>query len=374
MPVIQNCGDSAGRLQCRHPNRSGARLPLFLACLLGIGAIHAQAGPVLRTEDPVGFFTNTAIRLLLKSGYTVGAPGSTSNLLASSSGGSAALPALQIPIWPQNFYTLSLHRLLQLAANLYDASTNRTDNGYPTNYPFLPTVFRPVFRCTAAEKEGGNNIWIIGYREVTPADTPALLSSIRPHDLSDPADRLVRPLDMVYNVPLVIGAKKSLPSFDEFTMDTQIQMARKLIYHRPGTTTTTPVNELDVAYYLSITNVLGLQAWNSYAAAYNRQVTLQAWPDVTVPLTNLDTRAFLNPSGYPSRLPTTAPAPMLFSNCPGYTPFLPQPSFITPLGPSGSPITNYVFVPSNSVCSFAQQRLVANGVYNRTPGYRMHMR
>ena len=109
-------------------------------------------------------------------------------------------------------------------------------------------MFRPVFRCAAAEKEGGNNLWIIAYREVAPADTPALLSSIRPHDLSDPADRLVRPLDMVYNVPLVIGAKKGLPSFDEFTMDTQIQMARKLIYHRASTNTIAPVNEIDVAY------------------------------------------------------------------------------------------------------------------------------
>ena len=367
--VIQNCGDSAGRVQRRHRVRSGTWLLCFLACLLGIGAIRAQAGPVLRTDDPVGFFTNAAIRLLLKSGYTIGALDSTSNLLASSSGGYAALPALQIPIWPQNFYTPSLHRLLQLAANLYDASTNRMDNGYPTNYPFLPTVLRPVFRCAAAEKEGGNNIWIIGYREVAPADTPALLSSIRPHDLSDPADRLVRPLDMVYNVPLVIGAKKGLPSFDEFTMDTQIQMARKLIYHRPGTSTTAPVNELDVAYYLSITNMLGLQAWNSYSTAYTNPLTLQAWPDVSVLVTNLETGALLSPVGYPSRLPVTPPAPLVISNWPGYIATFPQPSFITPLGPSGAPITNYIFMPSNCVYSFSQQRFLLNGMFDHTPGY-----
>ena len=47
---------------------------------------------------------------------------------------------LHIPLWPTNFYTPSVHRLFQLAANIYDATTNRS-----LVYPYLPSVFRPVF-------------------------------------------------------------------------------------------------------------------------------------------------------------------------------------------------------------------------------------
>ena len=356
-----------------HLRELGCRLS-GLAWLLGgsliLGSVQSHAGPVLRNDNPVGFFTNAAIRLLIKAGYTIGAPTSTSNLLVTNIVSGVPITSLQIPIWPNNFYTPSVHRLLQLAANLYDATTNRTDAGYPSNYPYLPTVFRPVFSSGLASGKGGSQICIVDYREVTPADTSAFLSDVRPRDLSDASDRaLLKPLDMVYNVPLVIGAKKGLPSFDEFTSDTQVQVARKLICHRANNSTDprVPINEIDPAYYLTVTNVVGLQAWNWYAANYNRAGTLEAWPDMEVLVTNLETGAQLNPPDYPSRLPATV-SPLLYTVWPGFNAIFPSSSFITPLGLGGTPTTNYVFLPTNSVYSSNQQKFLVNGTPDSTPG------
>lgn len=49
---------------------------------------------------------------------------------------------MQIEIYPTNQYTPAVQRLLQVAANIYDASTNRSydNSGFP-----LPTLFEPVF-------------------------------------------------------------------------------------------------------------------------------------------------------------------------------------------------------------------------------------
>ena len=45
-----------------------------------------------------------------------------------------------IQLFPANAYTPEVHRLLQVAANIHDATTNRL------LYPNPPTVMRPVFR------------------------------------------------------------------------------------------------------------------------------------------------------------------------------------------------------------------------------------
>ena len=64
-----------------------------------------------------------------------------------------------IPVWVSNrfVYSPSVNRLLQLAANIYDASTNGNNN--------LPHVFRPLFE---RYRNGTNNdIFIVGYVPVT---------------------------------------------------------------------------------------------------------------------------------------------------------------------------------------------------------------
>ena len=176
---------------------------------------------------------------------------------------------------------------------MYDATTNRTDL---TKYPYLPTIFRPVFSSPAAGGRGGGSsqISIVGYQEVTAADTRNLVyNPTPPHDLSDPSDRTVKPLDMVYGIPLVIGAKKGFPNFNKLAIETLVQVSRKLQFHRPADSTTAPVNEIDQMYVIGVSNVLGVEAWNSYAANFPRSIDLVVWPDISVLLTNRDTGRWL---------------------------------------------------------------------------------
>lgn len=318
--------------------------------------------------EPTLFFTNVAIRLLVDAGYTVGAPNSTSNLLVTNYTVTGVLVTnLNIQVWPTNLYTPSVHRLLQLAANIYDATTNRTDLGV-TDYPLLPSVFRPLFyELPQRNLAGQRQVFIIGYealRSVNPSGRfDPFVGSLAPHDLSETTDRPVGLRDMVYNVPLVIGAKKGLPSFDQMSMDTKIQIARKLIFHRPGNSTDAPVNEIVPVYLLTITNEVGLQAWNSYSTTYKRRLQMQVWPDVSVMVSNRVTSRLLNPA--PQRYPAN-PTNYYVNGWLGYNPpYVAQQSFVTPLG---SPTDYHVFMPTNSVYSFVSDQFTVNGIPDRNPG------
>ena len=51
-----------------------------------------------------------------------------------------------IPVWPTNYYTPAVHRVLQLAANIYDSgNTNRYYDQLTPAGPFFPSVFKPYF-------------------------------------------------------------------------------------------------------------------------------------------------------------------------------------------------------------------------------------
>ena len=106
---------------------------------------------------------------------------------------------------------------------------------------------------------------------------------------------------MVYGIPLIIGAKMGFPSFNKLAMQTQVQVTRRLQFHRPGDSTTLPVNEIDQMYVVGISNVFGVEAWNSYAANFSRAVQMVVWPDISVLLTNRDTGNLLNKAPLLSR-------------------------------------------------------------------------
>jgi hypothetical protein len=218
-------------------------------------------------DTPTGFFTDAANRLLANAGYTFG--------------------VTNIQVWPINFYTPSVHRLLQLAANLHDATTNSVN----ATYPYLPSVFRPVFANASASALGP--IYIAGYQEVTNASMAGLGPGPVPvlRDLASPRDRSlvgVDANDMVYGSPVVIGAKKGLPNFNELAMETTIQITRQLEFRRPDASPTAPVNQTNQMLLLCISNVFGMEAWNSYLAAYPRNLQVIGAVDsfATVTVTN----------------------------------------------------------------------------------------
>jgi hypothetical protein len=307
--VIEAQGQSAKRIDRFGPTTLGCRLAWVVLCWVAFTGIDLQAGPLVNTGSPIGFFTNVADRLLQSQ---------------------LGLSLNHIQVYPTNQYTPSVHRLLQVAANLYDATTNRTFN-VPGATNGFPTVFRPLFM------QSGNQVFINGYDELdATTDLNTLVNPTDlPHDFSNPADnRPVPRRGMVYGIPLVIGARKGYPNFNEFAMYSQIQITRKLQYHRPGNSTTQPINEIDQMFVAGISNVLGVEAWNSYGTAYPRPLQLVVLPDVTVMVTNLDTGHLLRYSSFQPQVSSNILAPTWA----GYDPAHAQYSFQVPF------LTNLVFL------------------------------
>jgi hypothetical protein len=237
----------------------------WLGVLLSVLALMTMArvsvaSPPINTSCPAGFFTNVASRLL------------SSQLNVNLA---------RIQIYPTNQYTPAVHRLLQVTANIFDATT--------TN--FYPSVFRPLFWKTN-ELIGGDiyqtNIYIIGYQYVQePLTTNGLPIFTLPTDVAD----LTIPFGMsgmsnnIYGIPWVIGVKKGLPNFNALEIANCFFIERLLQFNRnttsPGRTYTT--NQM---YVIGISNIFGVEDWNSYASNYNNAVTIVAQDTFTFGLSN----------------------------------------------------------------------------------------
>jgi hypothetical protein len=178
----------------------------------------------------VAFFTNVAERIFLAQSNEFNP--STNFVIRSM---------LEIPVFPTNRYSSGIHRILQLAANIYDAA----------NTNLYPSVFRPLF---GPGPIAGVN-YIVGYEKDNGTNSlPAWLSS------------------NTNGIPLVVGAKKGLPNFNEFAMWSEFLVSRKLQLTR--TATNLPPNSTNLMFTLSISNNFGVELWNSYRAAYPRPVTI----------------------------------------------------------------------------------------------------
>jgi len=308
---------------------------------------------------PIQFFTNAAIRLLADAGYAVGAPYSTSNLLVFGSnyvnGYWITTTNLHVPLWPTNYYTPSVHRALQLAANIYDATTNRS-----AVYPYLPSVFRPVFANLGGLK-GSGQVSIIGYEEVTNASVLAQGMV----DLADPTTRqTLKSIDdqhMVYNIPLVIGAKKGFPNFNEFAMQTLVQVTHKLQFTRQNGPNT-PIALTNQMFLVGISNAFGVEAWNSYVTNFQRPLRLYFQPDISVVMTN-ETGKTLNPTSQRYQ-PLMAWTDIGARAWPGYNRSFETYSFQIPLS------TNLLFLTNSTYQSALAQFVPAIGTFEKvTPAF-----
>lgn len=220
--------------------------------LFGGCGLLADASSVVVPSNAHGSFTNVAQRLL-----------------------KAFRPELSIdciPIYPTNTYTAEVHRLLQVAANICDAMTNRGEA-----YPYLPAVFRPVFAKT------GTTIRISGYEEAT---NVAFLSHPW-RDLSKAEDRDALGCDdLVFGIPFVIGTKKGHPNFNEFSLMTDICLVRQLEVTKPALNARP--NQTNIFYLLGISNRVGVESWNAYSQAYPRNLELRVTNRLAMALTKPD--------------------------------------------------------------------------------------
>jgi hypothetical protein len=296
------------------------------------GVIYPGMETNLIAWTPLDFFTNAAAqmfqRLNLRDNY--------GNLITVTN----------IPLYPNNYYTPAVHRILQLAANMYDASTNG----------MYPSIFRPMFSVNNI-----TNYVISGYELVnSPGDlhTPDL-------DTMDPGTCLNLPLDLndsttrakigtsptslnLYGVPWVIGAKKGVPNFNQLEMQTASQITRKLKMWRPDENSSLSTYKLAQLYLVGISNVIGVSVWNSYQTNYPSRggVYVQADGNLTMSLTN---DVGLVPPGAPSAVvavggfaSSVTIAQGQWRGCgwiPGSTVRPSELSFKVPL------FTNYIFLP-----------------------------
>jgi hypothetical protein len=163
-------------------------------------------------------------------------------------------------------YTSAINRVLQEAANIYDATTNNSFGG-PHDWP---DVFRPTF-SVVRDQNGFTNVYINGYEQVTSvrgASDPQLFLPVDATDLARNFGFGTFNNVNVYGVPWIIGAKKGFPNFNEFSMENVVWIERKLQISRPSTNSPLSDYRTNQMYVMSISNSIGVECWNSYSSNY----------------------------------------------------------------------------------------------------------
>jgi hypothetical protein len=246
-----------------------------LLCLFALTVLAETsfASPQINTACPLNFFTNVASRLL-------------------SSQLNVNLTCIQI--YPTNQYTPAVHRLLQVTANIYDATT--------TNY--YPSVFRPLFWKTNEVNNSGATqtcIYLAGYQyvqEPLTASGPIIFNP--PQDAADPTIPFgFSATNNIYGVPWVIGVKKGLPNFNGLEVDSTFYVERDLQFNRrnanqlPSTSSFANIAAArglttNQMYKMGVINTFGMEDWNSYANNYTNTVAIFAQENFGFALSNLD--------------------------------------------------------------------------------------
>jgi hypothetical protein len=239
---------------------------------------------------PLQFFTIAADKMLREysqawiaespSNYVL-TYGMTTNISTSATPTNIPVPfgITSIPVLVSNqfVYTPAVQRVLQLAANIYDATTNNT----AVQGANFPSVFRPIFLVTNDTVSGYTNIYINGYEQVVSVVGTNDAQLNRPVDITDLLNHNA-PLDFgpgvwanvnVYGVPWIVGAKKGFPNFNEFSMESMVGMTRRLEVTRPAINASSPPVDYtgfttNQMYTMCISNQLGVECWNSYTNNY----------------------------------------------------------------------------------------------------------
>ena len=257
-----------------------------------------QAGPYslmptnLNSWSALGFFTNAG-ELLLRSQtfiFTNYATNAAGQFIVSTN----YFGLTNIPVCMTNnrgivsyLYNEQIHRMLQLAANIWDAANNQPQNPGITPSVYWPSVFRPELRWS------NNVLMIVGYTQVVPT-TPVYNTLIGNPGLKDITDPTIGTNDYVWGAPWVVGVNKGLPAFNRYSYTSRIFYNRELLFIRNTNSsgapdTNHPPASTNQFYVMSISNSFGGDAWNPYTNAFypaSGAFTIYATNFVTITLTN----------------------------------------------------------------------------------------
>ena len=243
--------------------------------------LSADSATNLVRWTPEGFFTNAA-DLMIKAGIITNViPGALpvtnyyfgSSWLGSNYFGGPPFGITNIPVYPFSYYTPEVHRTLQVAANIYDASAGNQ----------FPSVFRPLF------KNIGGAVSIVGYRYEPDATFLAGLTNL---NLDLPGDQLLLSNSVagayhVRGIPFILGARKGFPNFNEFALQTVLTATRKLELTKPFSTNAFMFpNATNQMLIYGISNRFFMEAWNSYVANYPRALQMTVTNISAISLTN----------------------------------------------------------------------------------------
>ncbi len=266
----------------------------------GIANVNGTASATnLLPWAPLTFFTNAADRML--TFYTsqwlnenTNAYFNFTNTFGSIT--TSAFGVTHIPVYVNGrfVYTPAVNRLLQLAANLYDTTTNDV----------FPSVFRPLFTRT------GTNVFITGYTNIVTVSGTADFVFSTPTNVESFAQvgGVNIPIN-IYGVPWIIGAKKNLPNFNRFYSLNNVQVTRKLQLTR--TDPSTGPLATNVMYIMSITNHIGWSLWNSYDTNYLGTMDVVVRDNLNMQLSNSFPRTWMSNATF------VTPANFSINNWPG---------------------------------------------------------
>jgi hypothetical protein len=343
----------SGKMNLNYDN-----LDSFVTSVAGVNFTNAPASTNFMVWTPIAFFTNAADRLL--RAYTTQWRNSnptnfainfyTSHAFTNGnftadqwtnypafglSGAPGVIPGIPVLVSNQFVYSSAVNRLLQLAANMYDATTNHIFFG-ATTYPFLPSVFKPVFSVT------NGNVYITNFVEVTDTSFLVIPQLNLGFGSNVVAKLALNPNDLVYGVPLIIGAKKGFPNFNEFALESVFQLTRKLQVTRANTNSGASSGvsgqsyQVNQMFNLSINNQLGVDFWNSYTNNYTRPVAIYVTNYLFLTLTNDEkfaTNMVWTLSGFAQIPPLPVWAASSMSS-----------SFITPMYTNLTVVTNSTYI------------------------------
>ncbi len=229
-----------------------------------------------------------------------------------------------IPIFRFNYpgiqYNEAIHRMLQLAANIYSATIASNYAPNQTRLPSLggpqpnirhPFVFRPLFQRVhvGALNDG---IDIVGFTNDVSDAFLAINQMRQPYYelnsnnviagyINDFAKRGSLGFN-VKGIPWVVSAEKGTPQFYQYTYNNRILFTRKVLFSRYGNggqaDTNRPPQFTNQFYVMAVSNSFGIGAWNPYTTPFGGShsgTTYYLSNYVTIELTNNQS---VHPYGY----------------------------------------------------------------------------
>ncbi len=230
---------------------------------------------------PLGFFTNAAELLVRSQAYTFTNYVNVIGTNIPVGTFQATFGLTNIPIYrvyyPGVQYNEAIHRMLQLAANIYSATVASNYASTLTTLPPVrhPFIFRPLFQVVNA----GTSNWGVNIVGFTNVSDPGLAyrQMQQPYvDLTSNnvvrgyiTDFIKRGANFnISGIPWVVSAEKGLPQFYQYSYNNRILFTRKALFSRHDNgglpDTNRPPQFTNQFYVMSISNSFGIGAWNPY--------------------------------------------------------------------------------------------------------------